>query len=527
MHAAAAIAAVILSLGTQACGKDTAAAGARPFVFGINASAQRADLEVAKAAGCTCVRIGCGWDLVEPEEGQFDWREPDQAVELCREFGFEPFFLIVATPKWALSPEKRDKPWGWPAEPRFYPQARRFYRTLAERYKGKVRYYEFWNEPNGYGWHEPGHPEEYAPILKLAYQALKEGDPNCLVAVGGLDGSGWKGYYKYLDKLYELGCGKSFDAVAAHPYRKDGPIDTYGLRRLRDVLVKHGDTDKKLWLTEYGWSNEYGHDNKARWLKQSLDILTSPEMDYVFQASVHTLNDFDKSEYGLCTKDLKPRAAYQVFRDYPKDWSKIAELRKSTASGHENVIARDDFEADMLRWKPFGDGIAIRKSGPESFRGGVTAESGSRFVAAEAAGSPKKGGASLAVEVEIGAVVRIEARTFTNETCGKPSNSRCRVGIDPTGGQDPAAASVVWSRWIDTAGEWDTIGVGQGFPIIAASAKITAFLAYSQTGGSCGQVSAFDDVRIITRKGDFALPKVEPVVTPQKVYQPAEDAVAR
>ena len=507
---ATAIAAVILSPAIQACGTTGVPAAARPFVFGINASAQRPDFEAAKAAGCTCVRIGCGWDLVEPEEGKFDWREPDNAVELCREFGFEPFFLIVATPKWALSPEKRDKPWGWPAEPQFYPQATRFYRTLAERYKGRVRYYEFWNEPNGYGWHEPGHPEQYAPILKIAYSALKQGDPGCVVAVGGLDGGGWKGYYKYLEKLYELGCGSSFDAVTVHPYRKDGPIDTYGLRNIHQDLVKHGDAHKKLWLTEYGWSNEYGHDNKAKWLKHSLDVLTSPEFDFVFQASVHTLNDFDKAEYGLCTKDLRPRAAYQVFRDYPKDWKKIAALHKAMPPADRFVIARDDFERGNLRWTPYADGPGIRTASDLA----ITPETGKKVLGAANESAPKNGGVRMSVPSKPGVPVRIEARVFTNETCGKPSNSRCRVGIDPTGRQDPAAASVVWSRWIDTAGAWDTIGVGQGDPITAKGQRITAFLEYAQTGGSCGQVSVFDHVSVIARKESFALPNVQPIVTP-------------
>ncbi len=522
-RSAALIAAVVFSPGSQACGTNRAAGADRPFVFGVNASAERADFEVAKAAGCTCVRIGCGWDLVEPEEGKLDWREPDQAVDLCREFGFEPFFLIVATPKWALSADKRDKPWGWAAEPEFYPQAERFYRALAERYRGKVRYYEFWNEPNGYGWHEPNHPEEYAPILKLAYRSLKEGDPNCLVAVGGLDGGGWKGYYKYLEKLYELGCGKSFDAVAVHPYRRDGPIDVHGLRKIREVLVKHGDANKKLWLTEYGWSNEYGHDNKAKWLKESLDLLTSPELDYVFQASVHTLDDFDRTQYGLCTRGLQPRAAYQVFRDYPKDWNKIAELRKSPPSSDDRLIVQDDFEETQLRWTGFGDSLVARRTGDI----GVTAESGKGFAAAANDESPKKGGAWLTLDTEQDAFVRVESRVFTNETCGKPSNSRCRVGIDPSGGKNPGSESVLWSRWIDTSGAWDTIGVGQGHPIAAKCEKITVFLEYTHTGGSCSQVSAFDNVRVIAFRHRYVPPRVQSVKTTSKVYQPAEEPRSR
>jgi len=174
------------------------------------------------------------------------------------------------------------------------------------------------------------------------------------------------------------------------------------------------------------------------------------------------------------------------------------------------VIARDDFERANLRWTPYADGPGIRTASDL----GITPETGKKVLAAVSDGAAKNGGVWMSVASKPGVPVRIEARTFTNETCGKPSNSRCRVGIDPTGAQDPAAASVVWSRWIDTAGAWDTIGVGQGDPIAAKGQRITAFLEYAQTGGSCGQVSVFDDVRIIARKEDLSLPKVQPILTP-------------
>ena len=154
----------------------------RPLVFGLNIGMSDRECELAKQAGCTSVRIGCGWDLVEREPGKYDFSDPDRDVAQCIKYGFEPFFLIVATPPFYLEEHMRDKPWGWPALPEYYPQAEKFYRTLAERYKGKVKYYEFWNEENGYSWHAINKPEEYAPILKVAYKALKQGDPDCLVA---------------------------------------------------------------------------------------------------------------------------------------------------------------------------------------------------------------------------------------------------------------------------------------------------------------------------------------------------------
>lgn len=477
----------------------------RPLVFGLNASTSDAQLQQAVAAGCTNVRIGAGWDLVEPEPGQYRWSHSDRDVSQCERYGLEPIFLIVATPRWALDPEKRDKPWGWPAPPEFYPQARTFYRTLADRYKGRVRYYEFWNEQNGFGWHEVNKPDEYAPILKLAYAALKEADPDCVVAIGGLDGAGWKGYPSYLERLYELGCGDYFDAVGVHPYRIDGPIDGRSLQRIHEILVRHGHGDRKLWLTEYGWSNEYGHDNKARWLAESLDMLTSPEFHFVFQASVHTLRDFDRHEYGLCDRQGNPRPGYHVFKNYPKDWSVIIERRK-TQKSEPKLLLTDGFETKRHEWIPFGQGFEIVRAE----KVGIMPEQGEHVLMSGSKTSLKSGGAYLRVAVPADTPLRLSARVLTSHRGS--SLGRCRVGIDPRGGTDPDAPSVVWSRAIETYDAWDTAGVGQGAPIYPGSDHVTLFLRYDRANDGLAP-RVFDEIEFMSIEDTLQPPGIDPDTT--------------
>lgn len=479
----------------------------RPFVFGINLNAGNDwECRLAAAAGCTNTRIGAGWDLVERTPGVYDWRSPDRAVDNCRRYGLEPFFLIVATPLWALRPEQRDKPWGHAPDPAFYPQAEQFYRMLAARYRGRVRYYEFWNEQNGYGWHATNRPEEYAPLLRLAYRALKQGDPGCVVAVGGLDGAGWKGYPSYLERLYALGCGESFDAVAVHPYRWDGPIDIFGLRNIRRILEQHGHGDRLLWITEYGWDKEYGHANRAKWLTESLDLLTSPELDFVFQASIHTLTDFDDAEFGLVGPDRIPRPAFFAFADYPKDWQQIA-ARQQTPTPAGTLQVED---VDLRDWTPYGDGLALWD--PATL--GVVPEQGaSRVLAARATERPIQGGAWKRFTVPTGMPVRLSARVYTNQTGERADNIRCTVGLDPAGGDEPNAERVVWGRRRDTSGAWDTVEIGQFLdqPVVSATGTVTAFLAYQCRDVLAGQVAVFDRVQLVARPETFVLPQPRPI----------------
>ena len=280
-----------------------------------------------------------------------------------------------------------------------------------------------------------------------------------------------------------------------HPYRVDGPIDVYGLKNIHEVLVANGNPDRKVWITEYGWSNQYRHDNKAKWLKQSLDLLTSPELDFVFQASVHTLTDFDDAEYGLCDSKLNCRPAYHAFKNYPKDWCEIEKLHNRPEPPNRAKVQLDDFEGDLMLWACYGDGLVLR----QAKHAGITPETGKRLIAAVTSDKPLAGGAYRLIETAPNVPVYVDARAFTDQRGDSARNSRARVGIDPTGAMDPKAQTVVWGRWIDTSGEWDSAGVGRGESIVPKEGKITVFLDYVHSGGTVGQISAFDNIRIVAR----------------------------
>lgn len=470
----------------------------RPYLFGINpvsgtgvgvgAWLDEYSWRAMRFVGATCTRMGASWHFIERARGTYDWESTDDELAALERAGIEPFCLVCNTPPWALAPGKQ--PHAWPPEPQFMPDFERFCRTLAERYRGRIRSFEFWNESNGFGWHAVNHPDDYAPLLRAGYRALKQGNPDCLVAVGGLDGAGWKGYYKYLDRLYALGCGDSFDAVAVHPYNHQGPIDADGLRAIRAVLLSHDDGHKPLWVTEYGWDNAHPIEARARWLKESLDILSDPEFAYVTQSSYHTIIDFDATEYGLCAAPLRPRLTYHVFYNYRHGRLPpvVAAARTHEATDRTRLPLRNgDFETTGA-WTPFGrtDAIVAVEAAPPVRPAG-------RGFGAVHTGAPKCGGAWQRVRAQRGELVRASVRIRTNDPAGHNDTATARIGIDPRGGNDPAAPTIRWSRWEHTDGAWATFQIGQIEPIVAAGNAVTVFLEHRQTGATTGQTTVFDD----------------------------------
>jgi PKD repeat protein len=267
-----------------------------------------------------------------------------------------------------------------PAE-QYAAQFESFFRTLAARYHGRVKYYEFWNEPNGCSWINDGcsnghMAHTYVPWLIRWYTAMKQGDPDCVLAVGGLDygdyvTEGWR----YIEDIYANGGGDYFDAVAIHPY--GNPVHWQAITDTYQVLVDHGHAHKKLWLNEYGW-NTSNETQKAANIATVLTELKKPQYHMVFQANHLVITDLPGTpdsghDYGLCSRVLStltitPRQSWYAFRDADKFWPLQIAFSANVRSGALPLtvqFADDSYYPGATSWLwDFGDGTTSTQQNP-------------------------------------------------------------------------------------------------------------------------------------------------------------------
>ena len=130
-----------------------------------------------------------------------------------------------------------------------------------------MHYWEIWNEPNNYNFWAP-HTDcnAYATLLKAVYPAVKKADPDAVVVTGGLapetTDSNNTSPTDFLNCVYKAGAGKDFDAVGDHPYsfpQSPSQVTTGAWAQmsettpsLRSIMVANGDSNKKIWITEFG-----------------------------------------------------------------------------------------------------------------------------------------------------------------------------------------------------------------------------------------------------------------------------------
>ena len=220
------------------------------------------------------------WEQLENTRGKWDFSRLDRYVAMAKSKNVDILLPLANSPQWAAArPNDRSgyKP-GNSSEPANIEDWRRYVRTVGERYKGRIRHYQIWNEPN-IKLYFSGTPEKLVELTCEAFQILKSIDPqNQIVSAGSSPGG--KDHLGYLDHFLALGGKNCIDIVGHHFYVVlSGPEAMVPLiRGVHSVMKKNGVSQKPLWNTETGWwiangdgTPEHQFVAKGGWRKVSLD----------------------------------------------------------------------------------------------------------------------------------------------------------------------------------------------------------------------------------------------------------------
>jgi hypothetical protein len=233
-----------------------------------------------------------------------DWSEADRVVEIIKEYGLDIVARVDKAPAWAAKGAAK----GPVAN---YADYADFLFQLATRYKGKIRAYEVWNEPNlGREWGGQADAVEYVKMLQVAYAAVKRADPNAAVVTAGLSPTTAWGENvpdeDFLKRMYVAGAKPYFDFLGVHAAGFKAPPETdpaalltdptkqycawgnecarnYVFRHvedLRKIMVDSGDSGKQVMVLEFGWDS----DNRAESLYKWHYVSEDTKADYIIRA---------------------------------------------------------------------------------------------------------------------------------------------------------------------------------------------------------------------------------------------------
>ncbi len=222
---------------------------------------------ISAEAGARWWRYWLNWSDIEPEPGDFRWEAMDRVVETAEKYGIELYpvmgggrenFQRAYKPDYRLMSSNQIAPpldvW------------KRYLRNFAQRYKGRIKYYQIWNEPDTRCGLYPFTPEAYLEVLKAGAEALRRVNKENVIGLGGFcvafeghfleskshkpDDNAWGAA-----EFYDLEPQQYFDVTDLHLYSLDNPTQSWDrnvhvVRRMMKFLKRYGEDKKPVWNSE-------------------------------------------------------------------------------------------------------------------------------------------------------------------------------------------------------------------------------------------------------------------------------------
>lgn len=184
---------------------------------------------------------------------------------------------------------------------------------LVTRCKGRVKYWEVWNEPPNFT--EDKSPESYAKVVVAAYRAAKKVDPDVQIGLATRSN-----YVQWLDAAIQAGAKDHFDYLTVHPYELLGGVARGGeplflsiVPTLRKMLQARNPErkDAPVWFTELGQPVDQHFDAE----QQAITVLKAYTLSIAQGAArVHWFEgrDGDSGPFGLLDGNGNKRPSYHA-----------------------------------------------------------------------------------------------------------------------------------------------------------------------------------------------------------------------
>lgn len=307
-------------------------------------------------AGVEYIRYDFLWERIEPEPGTFTFDHEETVVEQADAAGLETrAILAYGNPHYSTAGGSLERagagggipPFGVgsahyvPPDAEHLPEYRRFARTVADHFAGRVDDWEVWNEENvGVRfWPPKEDPAAYASLLRAGATGLRSGNAAATVSSGGVfypevpPGVPFQGGRRFLRNVYaaDPAIGDAVDAVAWHPYqypfvapevRLPGNSNVPGSAdQVGTLLEGQGDGHLDRRVTELGWPTHdpYGvpERRQAAYLARAFLALWAKGVDTVVwytYADGPNARDNQEDAFGLVRFDGTEKPSYRALR---------------------------------------------------------------------------------------------------------------------------------------------------------------------------------------------------------------------
>jgi len=336
------------------------------------------DFALMRDLGVHAWRGSFGWDDYEPERGRYDFAWLERFVALADSAGIALHPYLGYTPSWAAAGGRDDQAWNDP--PRSLADWSAFVEAITRALGGhpSIRSWEIYNEENVPLWWD-GSAEAYAHVLRRGAEAVRRGDPDARVLLGGMV---WPDV-EWLETACAGGPPAPFDVLPFHAYPETWTPDSVTVERYLGGRFAEGfvaDADRlcgrhPIWINETGFATVPGKTEGAQaawWARAFATFLAVPRVEHLGiyelrdqRLDTPVIGDAPNYYLGLIRRDGTRKPAFAtvqlLVRLFGRDSIAVNDgaLRVEVLSGaagelHSHLFVRPDGKRIAFVWDRHG-----------------------------------------------------------------------------------------------------------------------------------------------------------------------------
>ncbi len=312
------------------------------FVFGNagirhgwDVSLKERIIRTATLVGAESLRGDTDWMGVQPGPGEWRWERTDETLALLSRYGAQLQNLVAyGGHEWTKSAEtlrliqeKNDRKQQWRYPPRL-DAWRTWVRAQTERYRGKIRFYEIWNEPDIGFW--KGTAQQYLDLLKAAHEEIKAADPDAIVMTGGFTSMDHRSHNRELFELTLREGQPYFDLLAYHRHGSFAMLQKEVDDKLIPLRKKLG-VKEPLYFNETAMSRDYEreYDQAVELPKRLAFVWSRGAVGYHYFNVWNRATDASSAQgYNMVNADFSPRPVWVAYNE-------MARLLRGRQFSHE------------------------------------------------------------------------------------------------------------------------------------------------------------------------------------------------
>ncbi len=280
------------------------------------------------------------WRGLQPQPNTWKFDALDRAIAIAEERKVDAILTLGQTPRWASARpnEPSANGQGFSAEPRDVSDWNAYVRKVVQRYRGRIKYYEIWNEPyysdlRGYTTkgHFSGSVANMIQLAEIAHTAIREIDPQARIISPSCTG-GFDIGLACVEAFFKAGGGRFIDIVGFHLYVTPEKIPPL-VASIQTIKRRYGYGHLPIWNTESGYlvSGPDKQIEPQRHLGDPFDFVLSPD-----------------EVAGYVLRGMVLAAISGVTRYYHYSWD-IPSMHLTAKRGLEPTIAAIGY-SQAIRW---------------------------------------------------------------------------------------------------------------------------------------------------------------------------------